>query len=394
MKKLHSVSYLFLGLLGLAVFVVIRITGRIFLRNDIGATHTYNITYATNGTYPSSNIRNVSNLRLKNSTTTTTTIYPISLPAVSFSGHLDVECSRDYYCPPSRCTAPQNLSAQYTLDTLQDGLFGDINRRRTPIISKIQFWGDSLTAQMECDFRQWQHDYVVQQQQQKKHRNTTTKKKNNNNLSIERIQSTYVQVGCPWHDCTPKAGWGTALTDMANQADVIVFNIGAHYEFLNATQIEADIFRYEPYLRAFLEAPKKPLAIVRSPSPTNFDTPTGLATIEMIHSLQKLKKEQNLTRDDICAPLLTAKMPPIVQHQDVLLRGMADRIGAYYHDVYTISLHHWKDRRAGVSDCKHYCQSCGIWRAWNVGVAEQILKHFESDGSGGGGVITKEAENH
>jgi len=289
-------------------------------------------------------------------------IKPIQLPAFSFPGRLDVDCSREYYCRQSRCTAP-NVSSAFSLTIMEDYLFGHVSgqsqRRKS-----IQFWGDSINAQMECDFRQWQHDYLSQQQQY-----------SNKNSSYERIKSTFVQVGCPWRNCTPATGWGAGLTNMARKAHVIVFNIGAHYEFLDAEKIENDIRKYEPYLRAFVHE-HHGLVIVRSPSPTHFDTPTGLANREIIRELRKIKLAQNLTNNDLCAPL--SRMPPVIQHQDDMLRAMAHRISAFSEDVYSLSLDHWNDKRedTAASDCKHFCQSCGIWRAWNIGVAEQMVKHF------------------
>lgn len=257
---------------------------------------------------------------------------------------LNVNCSRSYYCSPSICTTIR-------LSGIDQGVLEDFLFLKSSRSIRIQYWGDSIQAQMECDMRQWMYDHSDLY---------------DNNLSYSVFTSDYVQIGCPWRKCVPEGGWNR-LRNLTKEADVVVFNLGAHYEFQDKTFFEEELKRYEQVLVTFVE--QGGLLIVRSPSPTHFETPDGLYT--PVERNKVLRNAGNRT----CSPIQS--MPPIVEHQDRNLKAFAERQNATYLDVYGISkersFEHTEPNKKGI-DCKHFCQNCGLFRAWNALAVSKIMQ--------------------
>jgi hypothetical protein len=269
---------------------------------------------------------------------------------------------------------------------------------------RIQFWGDSISATMECDLRQWQ--YEVQHKRRIMSPNNDTSGASMapplNGLDID-----YIELGCPWAGCEPKNGWDDLKYNVSAQADVIIFNLGAHYELFPRKPMSSNWANYEKVLKYFVEQGGR--LIMRSPSPTHFATHTGLGRKKDRNILKAGGRLINTTEQQgSCAPFQehlllnrtfhtnssntkTANMDVLGQQrpsypfpsdtiarQDRVLREMADRLNttnsSYYLDVYGISWDRWSEHILSQHDCKHFCQSCGLLRAWNAMAVSLLLR--------------------
>lgn len=256
---------------------------------------------------------------------------------------LDVKCSRRYYCNSSICRTIQFPGRQHEME---DFLFRSNNTSSKGGL-RIQYWGDSVQAQMECDMRQWRH--------------SVTHNSPSSTASTDMaLQSDYIQIGCPWRGCVPKGGWGV-LYNHTQQADVIFFNLGAHYEFSKPGVFEKELAKYEPVLQPFVA--RGGVLVVRSPSPTHFQSEDGLFT-------QQMRNAFALDAGNATCVAIDG-MPTIIQHQARLLRAFAARLkNSTFLDIFEISKdrfyeHTQPNNKKGI-DCKHFCQNCGLFRAWNA----------------------------
>jgi hypothetical protein len=232
---------------------------------------------------------------------------------------------------------------------------------------------------MECDMRQWLHEV-------------------GHMSSTPDVQSSYLLVGCPWQ-CNPLEEYWENLKDSLRNQDIIVFNIGAHYEnsypkhwgfsvgnVSVSNDIEsvfrADIFqRYFDILQTFLSLERKVL-LVRGPSPTHFNTYDGLANATQRETLLQQYKQN--TTYEYCTAFQT--IPDIVKAQEKALLQLVDRLissnttspssRVAYIDVYNISKgRHFEHTTIPKEplDCKHFCQNCGLLRAWNSLVLDYLM---------------------
>jgi hypothetical protein len=245
---------------------------------------------------------------------------------------------------------------------------------------------------MECDMRQWLYETDYVQNFLFTNRTVTA-----------AFTSEYIMAGCPWK-CNPPADYWETLLDDANRADVIVFNLGSHYEFqmpmnwdweiANGTLANDDIqsvFRVEilqrfyDILHAFLMGNDKVL-LVRGPSPSHFDTENGLANETQRQQL--LETFQRNSSYGYCAPL--QRIPAVVQGQKQILRQLVDRLqssnqtsmssSVAYIDVYELSKERYYEHTTipiTPLDCKHFCQSCGLLRGWNALVIDYLMSTYD-----------------
>ena len=307
----------------------------------------------------------------------------IPVPAVVVPTKLDIACTRNFYCNSSNCQ-PVYIKgyAQHSYREIKSKLFDASNR---PL--KIQFWGDSIQAQVECDMRQWTHE-------NSKCNSTVgySPEEWSKSCIPTTVSSEYLQVGCPWYNCTPSIGW-EGLIRRAKTADVIVFNIGAHYEGgidddslpyqKRDIAFDVDIDRYYSVLQTFMTLESKVL-LVRGPSPTHFDTEDGIPDRGIENATQILNeiwKRNNFQY--ACVPL--RKVPDVIRRQKQGLLSLVNRLKhsnmtdatstVDFLDVYDLTrdrhMEH-SDSRKVIMDCKHYCQNCGVYRAWNSIVADYI----------------------
>ena len=324
----------------------------------------------------------------------------ISVPAVVVPTHLDVKCSRHYYCNVSNCqpvhmiivsnsTSSSSSSSFSCYNEIQSNFFGTVGELT------VHYWGDSLQAQLDCDMRQWAYE---------------------NKIHSIKVKSEYIQVGCPWY-CDDDENEGiksertkkkkqkkkgrnkpslTFLKQYAKYSDVIVFNIGGHYENddLAKLNFERDMGKYYQLLLPFVLLPNKVL-IIRSPSPTHFNTTNGLLFANQTNQYDSLKDQYERNNNQYaCVPLPQSPsyIPEIVRHQQVRLKALAERLKnattttaasssspsvVNYLDVYELSRVRYQEHahNPGQLDCKHYCQNCGLLRSWNVQIANYVINH-------------------
>ena len=128
---------------------------------------------------------------------------------------------------------------------------------------RLQFWGDSVSAQMECDFRGalWQAGVEA-----------TGAQVTNMGADYSSLNASvdYVQIGCPWA-CGGAVGRNLSqLESHARAATHIVFNIGEHYRDSTEKHLIDDIAVFDRVL-----SNTNAQLVVRSPNPTHFATSTG-----------------------------------------------------------------------------------------------------------------------
>ena len=248
-----------------------------------------------------------------------------------------------------------------------------------------------LRSDCECqwyDMRQWYRAYDNLSQQQHANKKSSATNNNSSLHSIHHQASTtaptkidYFRVGCPWQ-CTPNQ----KLKAAALQADVLVFNVGAHYELGPGRPVPnhnnlGDNTSFAQAMAPFADLlsltvqKNGSLVLIRSPSATHYMTPDGLYD------------EQDKNLDVQCAPHANLSisntnkiLPPSVAEQDRTLRALARSLynnnalslttSAQYLDVYPSSNAAWAQHR--TNDCKHFCQHCSLLRSWNVHTALRI----------------------
>ena len=312
------------------------------------------------------------------------------VPAITVESKLTVSCSRGFYCETDVCMPIYIRKPSYTSHSyqeIQSFLIGNESITATPTSPlsypvRIQYWGDSIQATMECDMRQWLHEIDLLSPP----------------IDVVRWASSFLVAGCPWH-CNPPEDYWENLINSTRKHDVIVFNLGSHYEqsypndlgySIGNTSVSddiesvfrAEIFqRYFDILQSFVSLERK-ILLVRGPSPTHFDTHDGLANTTQRQTLLQWYQE-NATYEYCTA---FQKTPDIVKAQEDILHELVDRLQSSnttspssrvaYIDVYDISKGRHSEHTTIPKeplDCKHFCQNCGLLRAWNSLVMDYLM---------------------
>ena len=234
--------------------------------------------------------------------------------------HLSIPCSRQMYCDESEC-------ALHPLPI-----------PRLNVSTTIQYWGDSIQAQLECDLRQWVHD------------NGTA-----------RVQSSYVKVGCPWR-CNSDL---KRLKEQMMVADTIVFSVGSHYEQRQRREFGEFLRRLQPLLIQFTTSGGT--LLVRSISATHFNHTNGLYSPKSVVATRA------------CVPHTSTRIPSVHMEQIRELQRFAHAVGGVYVDVYNQSRSGYAEHATThdgktVLDCRHFCSSCGMYRRWNVQLINQVVQ--------------------
>ena len=240
-----------------------------------------------------------------------------------------VECSRQFFCPKSACIG----ALEYKLSSSVDVCTIWNNKKK-----KIVYWGDSITGQHECDMRQWI---------------STTECVNSSQTEIH-----FDQIGCPWR-CNLNLA---KLRREASAADIIIFNIGAHYEDADKMKIFYQSLHNLTQLFEKFTA-QGGIAIIRSPSASHFPSKEGL-----------YQKGMNQTK---CEP--NNGQPDLVYLQQQALKQFADNVNGVYLDVYKLS-DDWTQHanlHSGIAsfDCRHFCSWCPMYRNWNKLIMDIIYRH-------------------
>ena len=232
-----------------------------------------------------------------------------------------VKCSRQMLCPKSACAFKP-----MPIPTLN-------------VTIAITYWGDSISAQMECDLRQWAHDA-----------NAAT-----------RIRSSHVLMGCPWI-CDLKCGPHL----QRDSTHVIVFNVGAHYEDKPIHQLLGLLHVLTPIARRFVD--DGGIFVVRSVSATHFDSPMGMYNYP----------NGSVVQSGGCVSHHCNDVAQIVVEQTEALKNFTNLTGGLYFDIYKQSCaglhaeHATTHHGNSILDCRHFCSLCSVYRNWNAQLVDLV----------------------
>ena len=220
----------------------------------------------------------------------------------------------------------------------------------------VQFWGDSTSAQMECDLRG-----ALDRVAAPPPLNNASRYWRSLGSSYARgaFSSSYHRVGCPWH-CARDGSEEqrqAALVARGRRATHVVFNLGEHYR-KNHTERMPSAIRHFAAALAQLDA----TIVIRSSSVTHFPTATG----EFSDRSGAIGQ---------CAPRAVGTAPR--PWADVYLRQMQALLANHSRPVLYLDVRQasddytqhpkYKDGQPFSGDCLHFCQDCvsGVLRAWN-----------------------------
>ena len=237
----------------------------------------------------------------------------------------DYYCTRRLTCMPDQCVPMPTLPPTVFKERLQ-GIH-------------IQFWGDSVSAQMECDLRSAVCEAGVP---------AFNLSDTGSIFPTINSSSEYVQVGCPWSCLDKDTSTSDRLLTQAKLATHIVINIGNHYQN-NVTHLVRDLSKLEKILSKASHA----TVIVRSQSMTHFPTPTGAYDPSRKKVFQKMKCRR-------------APIPTSLDALEKELRSFTQLVNATFLDVTGLSddYRHHPDV-VDQLDCLHVCQTCPVLRSWN-----------------------------
>eukprot|EP00308_Calcidiscus_leptoporus_P004912 CAMPEP_0119403160 /NCGR_PEP_ID=MMETSP1334-20130426/143244_1 /TAXON_ID=127549 /ORGANISM="Calcidiscus leptoporus, Strain RCC1130" /LENGTH=265 /DNA_ID=CAMNT_0007427101 /DNA_START=153 /DNA_END=950 /DNA_ORIENTATION=+ len=248
------------------------------------------------------------------------------------SGHAP-HCSRNMQCAnPATCR--------------QHAVLTDMEVAARMRNQHLQFWGDSVSALMECDLR----ERVLRAVGASNARIGRT----SGYFPTLNASSSYIRVGCPW---TCSVGKLRAAPDKTH----IIFNIGSHYEAdgvyrgFDGQHFANSLRQFEPTLRR-----TNARVVIRSQTKTHFPTPFGYFN-------RTLSANEWRTHPP---PACMARPPADGLHfTEVEIRRFATRLDADYLDVLGLSddpnAHPQYHDGKPVFDCRHPCQNCDTLGTWN-----------------------------
>jgi hypothetical protein len=273
-------------------------------------------------------------------------------------------------CDPGVCTA---------VPTLPDSTIAAAFAGHT-----VQFVGDSVTAQFECDLRQVLTKTAVHTQALScdeevtpicpgKHSSVF------NDLSGTKTTVLYQKAGCPWA-CVDSNQTAHQLDITLNgrngghNATTVVFNIGAHYKSAESLR------RVIPYfLEALANSPAKSI-VIRSPNIAHFKTPTGSYNASTVKGGCQAHSADSLPLERIHDITLRKLAGALQQHALVKARGARVK----YMDVFGLSdfphmhptMHTDGAQTKVLVDCLHECQTCKVLRSWTSLLASLLMERW------------------
>jgi len=290
-----------------------------------------------------------------------------------------VGCSRIMTCNLSDCSATPALPAK----TIAAAFRGNV----------VQFMGDSITAELECDLRRALASIAVLVQPlpcDKRRTPVCPDKYANTFTDANGVNTTvlFTQVGCPWA-CVNNTN-ATDILELkrrvngvngGHNASVTVFNLGAHYtsrESRPSFQTTLDAFR------EVLADSSSRVIVIRSPNTVHFPTKSGDFDKEEYERTKLTKRCQahlSILTKERQQDLVLRKMAADLQ-QDTRVQARGARV--LYLDVGGLSdystmhptTHGSKERSKYVLDCLHVCETCGVLRSWNSLLASLLIQNF------------------
>ena len=241
---------------------------------------------------------------------------------------------------------------------------------------RIQFWGDSVQAQMECDLR-----VALNSVAQPVPLACNLMECGAHYPSLN-ASSRYFWVGCP-HQASCSVSNQTivemmhhSLVKRAQTATHIVFNIGSHYESYSGPVMSRSLGHFHRVLSHVGAS-----VIVRSQSDTHFPTADGMLLSEARTNIPNTEPSAG----GFCVP----HRPRLTLHfTEVEIRRLAGILHAPFLDVLALSDYpnahpsptltanrYSDDLQLPLyhTDCRHFCQNCGIYRAWNSQLVSALI---------------------
>lgn len=270
-------------------------------------------------------------------------------------------CSRNMTCDPGVCTA---------VPTLPDSTIAAVFAGHT-----VQFIGDSVTAQLECDLRQVLTKTAVHVQALPCDKEVTPicPDKFSNKVFIDsngkKTKVLFLPVGCPWKPCNVNNTQTAHELDIilngrngGHNATIVVFNIGAHYNTAKSLR------RVIPLFSEALANSSAKYIVIRSPNTVHFATPTGSYNDSMVIGRCQALSPDSLPLERLHDNTLRKFAGLLQQHALVKARGTR----VMYMDVLGLSdfpdmhptMHTGKKGTRVVVDCRHVCQTCKVLRSW------------------------------
>lgn len=228
---------------------------------------------------------------------------------------------------------------------------------------RVQFWGDSTSAQMECDLRAALDEVgtpVPINNASRYWRSLGSR------YPDDGASSYYQRIGCPWY-CDERDGSMQpqkviALLPRARDATHVIFNIGAHYQNYSDAVLSKTIHLFAAALRQLRDV----TVAIRSPSITHFRATTGEYSATAVATKAPCVQHDRQIAEQPHAARLDAHMR---KFQALLTNHSKPVIYLDIRELSDDATQHpkRKDGQPWVGDCLHYCQDCrhGVLRAWN-----------------------------
>ena len=247
-----------------------------------------------------------------------------------------VQCTRNYIC--NSCHPAPTLSPLHFVNVS----YG----------KHLVFLGDSVSAQVECDYRQALADGFI-------FANKVSRK--GAYYSSISASSKYIQIGCPWR-CKHNNSESLYIKNLGHvlsnsSTTHIILNIGSHY---NMSLFQSSLPIYKDFLNAMKDHGIH--IIIRTLGFTHFaSSPTGDFKL----------KPNNISTRIKCVPIQN-HLDSIIIKQNLLLQELAYNLSVNIMDISGLSDDYMS--HATSKDCRHLCQNCDMIRAWN----SLLLRYIES----------------
>ena len=239
---------------------------------------------------------------------------------------------------------------------------------------RIQFWGDSVSSQMECDFR-----FALNELIEPVPNGPCRVKRCGAAYPALNASVEYWDTGCPYSCMYNKYDGSIQETETvdellqrAKSATHVVFNLGGHYEgydtanrswvrYASPQIFHRTLGHFWTVLSRLQKGGTK--VILRSTSHTHFSTKDGYMDVT---SFRMPKHHRSDPTRNWCVP-----SPPsqTLHFTEVEMRKLARALGSPYFDVLGLSddasmhpdFHGARGKgpaRPFKEDCRHFCQNC------------------------------------
>lgn len=241
-----------------------------------------------------------------------------------------VACSRNFTC--DKCSPSLLLTPEHFLRAARN--------------THVVFVGDSVTAQVECDYRQALSDGEAV---------AINESSTGAYYPSLSASSRFITIGCPWR-CKNSTNERLFLEKTANNLAYptthVVFNLGSHY---SVGRLKAALDNHREFLLHLKDKGIK--VLIRTLGVTHFPSSSG-----------DYASFPHKSTDYVCTRARNP-MKSIIIPQNTYLTGLAQNISADIIDITGLSDDHLSHPTLKngkyTRDCRHICQNCGMLRSWN-----------------------------